>query len=66
VPSRDSTPALSLRILGIGNLLGGLVSSFYLISEATRRRIDAAVPAEELPAVRVKGRAEDVNVYKVA
>jgi len=36
-----------------------------LISEATRSRLDGGVPVEELPAVRVKGRAEDVNVYKV-
>ena len=36
-----------------------------LISEATRERLDGGVPVEELPAVRVKGRAEDVCVYKV-
>jgi len=36
-----------------------------LISEATHRRLDGTVPVEELPAVRVKGRVEEVNVYKV-
>ncbi|MGH7416494.1 MAG: adenylate/guanylate cyclase domain-containing protein [Candidatus Rokuibacteriota bacterium] len=36
-----------------------------LISEATRSRLDGGVQVEELPAVRVKGRAEEVNVYKV-
>jgi len=36
-----------------------------LISDATRRRLDGSVPVEELPAVHVKGRVEDVTVYKV-
>ena len=36
-----------------------------LISDATRRRLDGGVSVEELPAVHVKGRVEDVTVYKV-
>jgi class 3 adenylate cyclase len=36
-----------------------------LISDATRSRLDDAVPVEELPAVRVKGRAVEVTVYRV-
>jgi adenylate cyclase len=36
-----------------------------LISQATRTRLDGDIALEELPAVHVKGRIEDVNVYKV-
>jgi adenylate cyclase len=36
-----------------------------LISQATRTRLDGDIALEELPAVHVKGRVEDVNVYKV-
>ena len=36
-----------------------------LISEATRKSIDPTVAVEEPPAVRVKGRVEEINVYKV-
>jgi adenylate cyclase len=51
---------LASRIQGLTKEL----KADILISEATRRRVDAAV--EELPAVRVKGRVEEVNVYRVA
>jgi adenylate cyclase len=63
---------LSYALVGdpvnLASRIQGLTKDFnvdILISEATRKSIDAAVPVEELPAVRVKGRAEEVNVYKV-
>src|SRR5258705_521136 len=52
---------LASRIQGLTKAFKGAI----LISEATRKSLDPAVPLEELPAVRVKGRAEEVNVYKV-
>ena len=64
---------LSYALVGdpvnLASRIQGLTKDFQadiLISEATRRRLDGAVPLEELPAVRVKGRADEVNVYKVA
>jgi adenylate cyclase len=63
---------LSYALVGdpvnLASRIQGLTKDFevdILISEATRRRLDGGVPIEELPAVRVKGRAEEVNVYKV-
>jgi adenylate cyclase len=63
---------LSYALVGdpvnLASRIQGLTKDFkvdILISEATRARIDVSVPVEELPAVRVKGRAEEVNVYKV-
>ena len=63
---------LSYALVGdpvnLASRIQGLTKEFevdILISEATRKSIDPAVPVEELPAVRVKGRAEEVNVYKV-
>ena len=64
---------LSYALVGdpvnLASRIQGLTKEFkvdILISEATRKSIDPAVVVEELPAVRVKGRAEEVNVYKVA
>ncbi|HEU4437919.1 MAG TPA: adenylate/guanylate cyclase domain-containing protein [Methylomirabilota bacterium] len=63
---------LSYALVGdpvnLASRIQGLTKEFkadILISEATRERLDGGVPVEELPAVRVKGRAEDVCVYKV-
>jgi adenylate cyclase len=63
---------LSYALVGdpvnLASRIQGLTKDFkvdILISEATRRRLDGGVQVEELPAVRVKGRAEEVNVYKV-
>jgi adenylate cyclase len=63
---------LSYALVGdpvnLASRIQGLTKDFkvdILISEATRKSIDPAVVVEELPAVRVKGRAEEVNVYKV-
>jgi adenylate cyclase len=67
------TERLSYALVGdpvnLASRIQGLTKDFrvdILISEATRKSIDPAVAVEELPAVRVKGRAEEVNVYKVA
>jgi adenylate cyclase len=63
---------LSYALVGdpvnMASRIQGLTKDFkvdILISEATRSRLDGGVQVEELPAVRVKGRAEEVNVYKV-
>ena len=63
---------LSYALVGdpvnLASRIQGLTKDFkaeILISEATRARLDGAIPVEELPAVRVKGRAAEVNVYKV-
>jgi adenylate cyclase len=63
---------LSYALVGdpvnLASRIQGLTKDFevdILISEATRKSLDPAVAVEELPAVRVKGRAEEVNVYKV-
>jgi adenylate cyclase len=63
---------LSYALVGdpvnLASRIQGLTKDFkvdILVSEATRKSIDPAVPVEELPAVRIKGRAEEVNVYKV-
>ena len=63
---------LSYALVGdpvnLASRIQGLTKDFevdILISEATRTRLGGSVPIEELPAVRVKGRAEEVNVYKV-
>jgi len=52
---------LASRIQGLTKDLKAAI----LISEATRLRLDGSVAVEELPAVRVKGRSEEVTVYKV-
>ena len=52
----------------MAGLIQGLTKDFkvdILISEATRKSIGPAVSVDQLPAVRVKGRAEEVNVYRV-
>ena len=63
---------LSYALVGdpvnLASRIQGLTKDFkvdILISDATRSRLDGAVVVEELPAVRVKGRVEEVNVYKV-
>lgn len=63
---------LSYALVGdpvnLASRIQGLTKNFevdILISEATRKSIDATLTVEELSAVRVKGRAEEVNVYKV-
>ena len=63
---------LSYALVGdpvnLASRIQGLTKDFkvdILISEATRSRLDGGVQVEELPAVRVKGRVEEVNVYKV-
>jgi adenylate cyclase len=67
-----SAERLSYALVGdpvnLGSRIQGLTKDFkvdILISEATHSRLDGSVPVEDLPAVRVKGRAEEVNVYKV-
>jgi len=63
---------LSYALVGdpvnLASRIQGLTKDFkadILISDATRGRLDGSVVVEELPAVRVKGRVEEVNVYKV-
>ncbi|MGH7403328.1 MAG: adenylate/guanylate cyclase domain-containing protein [Candidatus Rokuibacteriota bacterium] len=63
---------LSYALVGdpvnLASRIQGLTKDFkvdILISDATRGRLDGTVLVEELPAVRVKGRVEEVNVYKV-
>jgi adenylate cyclase len=63
---------LSYALVGdpvnLASRIQGLTKDFkvdILISDATRGRLDGTIPVEELPAVRVKGRVEDVTVYKV-
>ena len=63
---------LSYALVGdpvnLASRIQGLTKDFtvdILISEATRKSVDPATAVEELPAVRVKGRVEEVNVYKV-
>ena len=63
---------LSYALVGdpvnLASRIQGLTKNFevdILISEATRKSIDPAVSVDQLPAVRVKGRAEEVNVYRV-
>jgi len=63
---------LSYALVGdpvnLASRIQGLTKEFkvdILISDATRRRLDGDFTLEELPTVHVKGRAEDVTVYKV-
>jgi adenylate cyclase len=63
---------LSYALVGdpvnLASRIQGLTKDFQvdiLISDATRSRLDRGVRVEELPAVRVKGRAVEVNVYRV-
>ena len=54
--------------MNLASRIQGLTKDFkadILISDATRGRLDGTVAVEELPAVRVKGRVEEVNVYRV-
>jgi class 3 adenylate cyclase len=64
---------LSYALVGdpvnLASRIQGLTKDFkadILISGATRGRLDGAVAVEELPAVRVKGRVEEVAIYRVA
>ena len=64
---------LSYALVGdavnLASRIQGLTKDFktdILISEATRARLDGGdIALEELPAVHVKGRIEDVSIYKV-
>jgi adenylate cyclase len=63
---------LSYALVGdpvnLASRIQGLTKEFQtdiLISDATRSRLDGTVPVEELPAVRVKGRGDEVNIFKV-
>ena len=63
---------LSYALVGdpvnLASRIQGLTKDFkvdILISEATRKSIGPAVSVDQLPAVRVKGRVEEVNVYRV-
>jgi adenylate cyclase len=63
---------LSYALVGdpvnLASRIQGLTKDFMvdiLISEATRKSIGPTVSVDQLPAVRVKGRAEEVNVYRV-
>ena len=61
-------PVHRLRRRNLASRIQGLTKNFsadILISDATRRRLDAAVQVEELPAVQVKGRLVEVTVYRV-
>ena len=53
---------LASRIQGLTKEVGGDV----LVSEATVRRLKEPVTLEALPAVRVKGRLAEVEVYRAA
>jgi adenylate cyclase len=63
---------LSYALVGdpvnLASRIQGLTKDFkadILISDATHGRLDGTIAVEELPAVRVKGRVEEVNVYRV-
>jgi adenylate cyclase len=63
---------LSYALVGdpvnLASRIQGLTKEFkadILISEATRARLHDDIALEELPAVQVKGRVEDVSVYTV-
>ena len=67
-----SAERLSYALVGdpvnLASRIQGLTKDFHvdiLISDATRCRLDSAFAVEELPAVKVKGRSVDTNVYKV-
>ena len=67
-----SAERLSYALVGdpvnLASRIQGLTKDLHadiLISDATRRRLDAAVEVEELPAVTVKGRSVEVNLYRV-
>jgi adenylate cyclase len=52
---------LASRIQGLNKELG----TDILVSDATRRRLTGEVELDALPAVRVKGKSEEVSVYRV-
>jgi adenylate cyclase len=52
---------LAARIQGLTKDLGADI----LVSASTRRLLDGALPLTPLPAVRVKGKSEEVEVYRV-
>jgi adenylate cyclase len=63
---------LSYALVGdpvnLASRIQGLTKDFkadILISDATHARLDGTIGVEELPTVRVKGRVEEVNVYRV-
>jgi adenylate cyclase len=63
---------LSYALVGdpvnLASRIQGLTKDFkvdILISHATRQRLDSSVAVSELPAIRVKGRAEEVTVYTI-
>ncbi|MBI1845612.1 MAG: adenylate/guanylate cyclase domain-containing protein [Candidatus Rokubacteria bacterium] len=68
-----SSERLSYALVGdsvnLASRIQGLTKDFgadILISASTRTRLDGALPLAPLPAVRVKGRSEDVEIYRVA
>jgi adenylate cyclase len=52
---------LASRIQDLNRELG----SDILVSAATRRRLDGRFPLVQLPAVKVKGKSAEVEVYRV-
>ena len=64
---------LSYALVGdpvnLASRIQGLTKDFkadILISAATRDRLDGTIALEELPPVQVKGREEEVTLYRVA
>jgi adenylate cyclase len=64
---------LSYTLVGdpvnLASRIQGLTKDFktdILISAATRDRLDGTIALEELPPVQVKGREEEVTLYRVA
>jgi adenylate cyclase len=64
---------LSYALVGdpvnLASRIQGLTKDFktdILISGETRARLDGSIPLEALPAVHVKGREEEVTLYRVA
>jgi class 3 adenylate cyclase len=64
---------LSYALVGdpvnLASRIQGLTKDFktdILISAATRDRLDGTIVLEELPPVQVKGREEEVTLYRVA
>ncbi len=53
---------LASRIQGLNKEFG----SEILVSNTTREKLDGTIPLQPLPAVRVKGRSVEVEVYRLA